>query len=103
MQPDLPRRLPGCHLVYHGANLVVVSRQQGRRLEIHAPADHARLPDYLAFLRYMLTRPVRPLRSLRVETINQAPAVDQTAYLSVLEGLFEVVCDPKGVTLYQKF
>jgi ATP-dependent helicase Lhr and Lhr-like helicase len=102
LQPDLPRRLPGCHLVYHGKNLVVVSRQQGRRLDIHVPADHPRLADYLAFLQYLLTRTVRPLQSLRVETINQLPAVDQTAYLAVLERLFEVVRDPKGVSLYQR-
>jgi ATP-dependent helicase Lhr and Lhr-like helicase len=102
LQPAFPRRLPGCHLVYHGANLVVVSRQQGRRLDIHVPADHDRLAEYLVFMRYMLTRPVRPLRSLRVEIINQAPAVGQAAYLAVLESLFEVVGDPKGVSLYQR-
>jgi ATP-dependent Lhr-like helicase len=103
LQPDLPRRLPGCHLVYHGTHLVVVSRQQVRRLDIHVPADHTRLADYLAFLQYMLTRPVRPLGSLRVETINGAPAGQQKAYLSVLARLFEVVGDPKGVSLYNRF
>jgi ATP-dependent Lhr-like helicase len=103
LQAELPRRLPGCHLVYHGSMLVVVSRQQGKRLDIHAPADHDRLAEYLAFLQYMLTRPVRPLRTLRVEIINNAPAVHQTPYLAVLERLFEVVADPKGVSLYRKY
>jgi ATP-dependent Lhr-like helicase len=102
LQADLPHRLPGSHLVYHGTDLVVVSHRLGRRLEIHVPADHPRLPDYLVFLRHMLLRPVRPLGSIRVEALNQVPAVDQAAYLSVLERLFDVVRDPKGVNLYQR-
>jgi ATP-dependent helicase Lhr and Lhr-like helicase len=100
LQPGLPRRLPGCHLVYHGTQLVVVSRQQGRRLDIHVPPGHDRLPEYLVFLQYLLARPVRPLRTLRVETINNTPAVHQAPYLAVLERLFDVVWDPKGVSLY---
>jgi len=101
-QPGLPRRLPGCHLVYHGTALVVVSQQQGKRLQINVPADHARLQDYLAFLRHILDRRVRPLRHLRIETINDAPAAGQAPYLAVLERMFEVVGDPKGVSLYQR-
>ena len=101
-QQDLPRRLPGCHLVYHGPDLVVVSRQSGKRLQINVPAEHDRLEDYLAFLRYFLSRPVRPMRFVRVETINDAPATGQKPYLSVLERWFEVVGDPKGVSLYQR-
>jgi ATP-dependent helicase Lhr and Lhr-like helicase len=100
LQSGLPRRLPGCHLVYHGTALVLVSQQQGKRLDIRVPSGHARLAEYLAFLQYMLDRPVCPLRSLRVETINNAPAVHQASYLAVLERLFEVVGDPKGVSLY---
>ena len=102
MQPDLPRRLPGCHLVYHGTSLVIVSRQQGKRLDIRVPAGHNRLADYLVFLQYMLSRPVRPRRFIRVESINGAPAAEQATYLAVLAQLFEAVVDPKGVNLYRK-
>jgi ATP-dependent helicase Lhr and Lhr-like helicase len=102
LQPDLPRRLPGCHLVYHGTNLVVVSRQQGRRLDIRVSAEHPRLSDYLDFLAVQLTRPVRPLTTLRVEVINGEPVSKQASYLAVLARMFEAVEDPNGVNLYQR-
>ena len=102
LQTGLPKRLPGCHLVYHGSALVMVSRQQARRLYIHVPAGNQHLPDYLAFLAHLLTRPVLPLRSLRIETINDLPAVGQAAYLDVFSQLFDTAVDPKGVNLYRR-
>ncbi|MEJ2037434.1 MAG: helicase-related protein, partial [Desulfosarcinaceae bacterium] len=102
LQPGLPKRLPGCHLVYHGAALVLVSRQQARRLYFHVPAGNEHLLDYLAFLAHLLTRPVLPLRSLRIETINNLPAVGQAAYLDVFSQLFDTAVDPKGVNLYRR-
>jgi ATP-dependent Lhr-like helicase len=100
---QLPKRLPGNHLVYHGSRLVVVSLQHARRLRIAASADDRNIKRYFSFLRYFLVRPVRPLSCIIMETINDQPAVFREDYLVVLREMFETVVDPKGVTLYRKY
>jgi ATP-dependent Lhr-like helicase len=73
---DLPARVPGTHLAFHGRALILVSRRQGRELEIRVPPDDARLPEALGVLRSMVERDVRPLPAVHVETVNggRAPA-----------------------------
>ena len=99
---SLPRRLATNHLVFHGHSLLVVSRQNGRHLDIRIPADDNRLRDCLAFLTHLLTRPVNPLRRIKVEAINDQPASNREDYLTVLSDVFETVLEPKVVSLYRK-
>jgi ATP-dependent Lhr-like helicase len=98
----LPRRLPGVHLVYHGARPVVFSHGLGARLEILVPADHPRLAEYFGFLDHLLARRVMPLRAIGVQHINRAPAPRQEAYVAALAKRFEVTVDPKEVTLHRR-
>jgi ATP-dependent Lhr-like helicase len=102
LQNALPKRLPGVHLVYHGAAPVIISHQFGRRLDIRVPADHPRLGDYFCFLEHLLTRAFMPLRSVRIQSINGLPAATQSAYVAVLQALFETVPDNSALLLYRR-
>jgi ATP-dependent Lhr-like helicase len=66
----LPARFPTTHVVFHGRTVVLVSRRQARELEFRVPPDDPRIPDYLAFLRVLSGRDVRPLTAIHVERIN---------------------------------
>jgi ATP-dependent Lhr-like helicase len=74
LQDLLPSRLPSTHLVYRGARVVVVSRRNGRSLEIYAPPADPHLTDYLAFFKVLLTREFNPEKIILVEKINGRPA-----------------------------
>lgn len=97
----LPKRVEGTHLVYHGSRLVLVSQRTGRNLNITAPPDDVRLPEYLEFLRHLLTREYAPLRRIVIETINGEPA-PASPYLPALRQLFDVVVDIKRVSLFRR-
>jgi ATP-dependent helicase Lhr and Lhr-like helicase len=71
----LPSRLPSTHLVYRGSRLVVISRRNGGSLEIRVPPDDPRIPDYLAFIKVLLTREFSPENIILVEMINGKPAL----------------------------
>jgi ATP-dependent Lhr-like helicase len=97
----LPKRVEGTHLVYRGSQLVVVSQRSGRNLNIMAPPDDERLPEYLEFLRHLLTREYAPLRRIIIETINGEPA-PQSPYLPAFRQLLDVVVDIKRVSLFRR-
>jgi ATP-dependent helicase Lhr and Lhr-like helicase len=99
---QLPRRVSGTHLVYHGTSLVVVSHQQARHLSIRVAADHPQLKAYFGFLVHLLTRAVSPLRRIVIQTINDTPSGVQEDYVVVLKEIFETLVDYKGVTLYRR-
>jgi len=98
----LPRRLPGVHIVYHGAQPVIFSHGLGARLEIMVSADDPRLEAYFGFLDHLLARRVMPLRAIGIQRINQEPAPRQEGYVAVLGKRFEVTVDPKEVTLHRR-
>lgn len=102
LRTPLPRRIPGNHLVYHGSRLVVISRGNGRHLNIEAPADTSDIKTYFNFLVHMLARPAAPASHIVVETINDQPADEKTPYAGPLKELFDIVPDPKGLTLYRR-
>ncbi len=76
LKGDFPARVPGTHLAFHGAVLVMISRRQGRDLEMRAPPGDSRISEALSVLRALVERDVRPLSAVHVETINgeKAPA-----------------------------
>jgi ATP-dependent Lhr-like helicase len=102
LRTALPRRIAGNHLVYHGFRPVVISRGNGRHLNIGVPADAPDIKTYFNFLNHMLSRPVAPVSRIIIETINEQPADETTPYLEPLKELFDVVPDPKGLTLYHR-
>jgi len=101
LRGGLPPRLPGNHLVYRGPDLVVVSRRHGSELTIRAEPGDPRLPEYLGFLVHLLTRAFRPVRRIRVETINGGDAAD-SPHVETMRDLCEVVGDYRAVILYRR-
>ncbi|MBN1189415.1 MAG: DEAD/DEAH box helicase [Dehalococcoidales bacterium] len=98
---ELPKRIEGNHLVYHGSRLVVISQRNGRTLHINVTAEDGHLPEYLGFLRHLLTRQFQPLRRIIIETINGEKAV-QSPYVAVLKSGFDALNEGEYVTLYRK-
>ncbi len=102
LEAPLPRRAATSHLVFHGRRLVVVSERRGRRLTIRVAADHPQLPEYLGFLKVMLTRAVRPMRAIVVETVN-GEAAAASAFRVLFEKLFHTVKDAGAVRLMRRY
>ena len=71
----LPPRIPSNYLVYHGSRLVMISKRQGKSLEIMVPPDNPHLADYFGLFKDLLTREFNPMQKITVETINGEPAV----------------------------
>jgi ATP-dependent Lhr-like helicase len=71
---DLPPRLPGTHLVYHGVRLVLVSRVRGRELEFRVAPEDPLLPGCLGLFPAHFRREFDPWNAVRVTTINGQPA-----------------------------
>ena len=96
-----PKRLSTTHLVFRGTALKLISLGNGKAIMIHAgPADEHRV-EYLACLKHLLTRPVKPLKQITIETINHHPA-DKSPYLKDFETVFDVLPGYRKITLYRK-
>ncbi len=74
MKYNLPPRLPSTHLVFHGTELVIISRRNGKLLDIKAAPDNPFLLKYLSFFKVLLNRQFNPIRHVIVEKINDGPA-----------------------------
>jgi len=98
----LPPRRVGTHLVYHGAQLVVVARRQGRELQIEVGPEHPFLRDYLGFLKVLLTRQFDPLHGIAVESINGEPATD-SPFVAPLAEMFGVSREPGTLKLRRRY
>ncbi len=99
---DLPRRVPGNHLVLQGERIVVISESKAKRLTIRLPAEDPSLPACLGFLRNLIERQVRPLRCLTVESINGQPA-SVSPYRAVLEKVFHTTRDRTKLKLMRSY
>jgi ATP-dependent Lhr-like helicase len=73
--PGLPARVPSTHLVYHGTGLVMISKRQGKGLDILVQPDDARIAEYFVLFKDLLTREFNPLQKVVIETINGEPAI----------------------------
>jgi ATP-dependent Lhr-like helicase len=97
----LPRRVPSTHLVYRGPELVLESNRNGRQLVFHVAPDDPRLPEFLAPLDHLLTRPQQPVRQLEVETIGGQPAA-HSPYADALRTAFDTRRDHHTLILLRK-
>ncbi|MCP4749849.1 MAG: DEAD/DEAH box helicase [Proteobacteria bacterium] len=97
----LPKRVAGTHLVFRGAELVVLSERNGKSLTFRVPPDDPRLQEYLCSLHHLLRRRFQPLKQIIVETINGEDAA-HSDYVSALRTSFEVLIEFKKVTIYRK-
>ncbi len=99
---ELPRRIAGNRLVFHGHRLVVIAERRGRSLEIRVGPDHPDLPSYLGFLKVLATRAVRPARAIVVETVNGEPAASGP-YRPALAALFHTTRDGSSLRLMRRY
>jgi ATP-dependent Lhr-like helicase len=72
---EIPKRLAGNHLVYHGSRLVLISRSYGRNVTLRTTPDHPAVPRYLKLFPHLLSHPDHSLKLLRVAKINGEPAL----------------------------
>jgi ATP-dependent Lhr-like helicase len=85
LKSSLPARLPTTHVVFHGDEVVLVSRRRGVELELRVPPDSPRIGEYLGFVKGMTAREQRPLRTVRVERINGEPVAASPYKARLLE------------------
>ncbi len=97
----LPPRLSSTHLVFHGADLAMVSRRMGRELALRTPPGHRYLASYLGALRNLVDRAFQPLKSVEVETVNGESSLDSPYLQDLLEAGFEKGI--KTVTLRKRY
>ena len=98
----LPPRRIGTYLVYHGSEMVVVARRQGRDLQIEVEPDHPFLRHYLGFLKVLLTRQFDPMHGIAIESINGEPAPDSPYALPLAE-MFGVSREPGALKLRRRY
>jgi ATP-dependent Lhr-like helicase len=84
IDPSLPRRVPTNHLVFHGSRVALLSKRMGRDVEIRSGPEDPNLRRYLSMFGHWTRREVRPLKAVRVETINGV-SVEHSPYAPVLE------------------
>ena len=75
----LPKRLPTNHLVFHGSDLVFISRKSGAEIQFLTEPDEPRTFVYPAFFHELLSRSYQPLKSVRVRSINGV-SVEESPY-----------------------
>ena len=102
LRGQYPKRTASTHLVFRGEDLVLTSERNGKSLIINIEPDDKDLPLCLAPLKNMLYREFQPVRKIRIETINGAPAA-QSPYLEALRISFETTLDYKDIVLFKKF
>jgi ATP-dependent Lhr-like helicase len=80
----LPPRVPSTHLVYHGSRLVLISKRQGKSLDILAAPEDVHLLEHFALFKELLMREFNPLQKIGIETINGEPAI-RSPYVEALK------------------
>lgn len=98
----LPERRATNHVVYHGKKPVLISRNGGKRLEIHVSAEDENLPAYFGLFADWLDRAFMPARSIAVETINGEPAAE-SPFAAPLRHRFDAVSDMRKLVLRKKY
>jgi ATP-dependent Lhr-like helicase len=71
----LPSRITSTHLVYHGSRLVMISKRNGKSLDILAVREDPYLPEYFSLFKDMLAREFNPIQKISVATINNEPVL----------------------------
>ena len=100
LKKELPKRLPSTHLVFHGKQLMLISEKNGKQLTFNCHHDAPMIQSYLSFFKILISRPIKPFSSIRVETINDYPVL-KSDYQHVLLS-FGFYKDYKGMILSQK-
>jgi ATP-dependent Lhr-like helicase len=102
LRGEFPRRVPSSHLVFHGSRLVVASQRNAAELEIRVGPEHPGLPDYLRFIKVLLTREFSPLRVVEVETVNGDPA-PTSPWAAAIAAPFTATRDHRSLKLRRRY
>ncbi|MBN1664643.1 MAG: ATP-dependent helicase, partial [Deltaproteobacteria bacterium] len=97
----LPRRHESTHLVFRGKEIVLTSQKRGGELDVRLDVHDPVLPECFGVLDHLLTRSLKPLRRISVQTINGEDA-PKSPFVDVLRTCFDVIVEPKAVILYRK-
>ncbi|UFS70986.1 DEAD/DEAH box helicase [Geomonas sp. RF6] len=101
LKEELPPRIPGTHLVYHGSRLVVVSRRFGKEIQVRVEPEHPRLVEYLSLFAILVSREFNPRLEVSVERVNGAAVQDSPYREALFAAGFEE--SYKGVELRRKY
>ena len=102
LKAELPSRLVTTHLVYHGHELVLVSKRRGKDLDLRITPEHPRLDKVWGVLKRLITREVQPLGSILVEQINDEPAAQSPFVLSLSEA-FRATREGPNLRLWKRY
>ena len=97
----LPQRVASTHLVYIGRQLTMVSRRNGKTIDINLPVDHPRITDCFGLFDHLLGRTIHPRRLITIETINGEPA-GRSPFANLLRKRFDTTLEALALTLYQR-
>lgn len=86
---ETPPRLASTHLVFHGPELALVSRRNGRDLAMRVPPRHKYLGGYLTALRALADREGPQPKGIETETVNGEPVLGSPYLEDLLEAGFE--------------
>jgi len=84
LKGNYPPRLASSHMVFRGARALLHSRRNGKDLTFLIEAEDPEALLSLSFFKTLLTREFKPLKSVKVETVN-GRAVAESPYKRVLE------------------
>ena len=100
LRKGFPDRLKTTWLVFRGPAIVLIARRNGRDLEFTVPPDDPGIPEYLGFFKVLLSRDAEPFTSIKVLTVNGAPA-EECGYARALED-FGFRKEYKGYSLWAR-
>jgi len=101
MKGAMPRRLPGTHCVYRGAQMVMISERNGSSVNFNVEPDDPDIHQIMSPLRQMLNRHFQPLHRITLETVNGADAA-ASSYMECFQSSFEVERDFRRIVLYRR-
>ena len=98
---NLPARRRTTHLVYIGTQLALVSYRNGRRVDIHISPDDPQMVRCLSLFNHLLKRPLKPLKRVVIEVINNKPATE-SVYVKAFEATFNAQDEGTEFVLYRR-
>jgi len=84
LKGNYPSRLAGSYLVFRGENPLLFSKRNGKDLDFFIDEKDPDALEALGFFKVLLSREFKPLKSIKVETVNGL-SVSESPYKEVLK------------------
>jgi ATP-dependent Lhr-like helicase len=81
---NYPPRLSTSHMVFRGDKSILYSKRNGKDLDFFTKENETDTLESLSFFKTLLSREFKPLKSIKVETVNSLP-VAESPYRDVLK------------------